>query len=61
MKTFKEYMAEMEVRDPAGHLIKIKKLVYRGADMKLHSAYPGKSSSSGGGGGSAGGTNGGGA
>ncbi len=41
---------DLNVRDPAGHLIKIKKLQFRGIDMNLHSSYPGKSSSSGGGG-----------
>jgi len=35
----------------SGKLVKLKKQVYRGADMKLHKDYPGKSSSSGGGGG----------
>jgi hypothetical protein len=40
----------MAVRDAAGKLIPIRKQTFRGADMKLHKAYPGKSSSSGGGG-----------
>lgn len=51
VKTFKEYIKELFVRDPSGKLISIKKQVYRGADSKLHRDYPGKSSSSGGGGG----------
>ena len=54
MKTFKETMKEMIVRDPSGKPITIKKVKYRGADMKMHSAYPGKSSSSGGGDGGSG-------
>jgi hypothetical protein len=49
MKSFKQYIAELSVRDVSGKLIKIKKVVSRGADMKLHKTYPGKSSSSGGG------------
>ena len=49
MKTFKQHLEEMKVRDPAGNLINIPKIKYRGADMKIHTAYPGKSSSSGGG------------
>ena len=42
---------EMFVRGMTGKLIPIKKQVFRGADNKLHRAYPGKSASSGGGGG----------
>ena len=49
MKTFKQYIHELAVRDSTGKLIKLKKLPYRGADMKIHTAYPGKSASSGGG------------
>lgn len=49
MKTFSQFIAELSVRDPSGKLIRIKKQKFRGADMKLHTAYPGKSSSSGGG------------
>lgn len=44
-------MFEMAVRGIAGKLINIPKVKFRGADMKLRRAYPGKSSSSGGGGG----------
>lgn len=58
MKKFKEFLEQklkwakhVQVRDPAGHILPIKNVVYRGADMKLHLAPPGKSSSSGGGGG----------
>lgn len=40
---------EMYVRDPSGKKIDVKKQKFRGADNKMHSAYPGKSSSSGGG------------
>jgi hypothetical protein len=40
---------EMFVRDPAGKEIQVKKQKFRGADNKMHTAYPGKSSSSGGG------------
>ena len=40
---------EMFVRDPSGKKIEVKKQKFRGADNKMHSAYPGKSSSSGGG------------
>jgi len=50
VKKFKSFVAELTVRDPSGKIIPIKKQVYRGADMKLHKDYPGKSSSSGGGG-----------
>ena len=49
MKTFKQHIEELAVRGPDGKLIKLKKLPYRGADMKIHTAYPGKSASSGGG------------
>lgn len=49
MKTFKQFVSELAVRGTNGELIKLKKLPYRGADMKLHTAYPGKSASSGGG------------
>lgn len=40
---------EMFVRDAAGRKITVKKQKFRGADNKMHTAYPGKSSSSGGG------------
>ena len=46
----------MAVRGIAGKLINIPKVKFRGADMKLRKAYPGKSSSSGGGGGGGGGS-----
>lgn len=53
MKTFKEFAEQklerpkhVVVRDPSGKVIPIKNVVYRGADEKLHSAPPGKSSSS---------------
>jgi len=49
VKSFKEYIKELTVRNPSGKLISIKKQTYRGADLKLHKDYPGKSSSSGGG------------
>jgi hypothetical protein len=49
MKTFKDTMKEMVVRDPSGKLIPVKKIKFRGADSKIHTAYPGKSASSGGG------------
>jgi hypothetical protein len=49
MKTFKQHIEELAVRDPNGKLIKLKKIPYRGSDMKIHTAYPGKSASSGGG------------
>jgi hypothetical protein len=51
MKSFREFIKELTVRDISGKLTTINKQKYRGADMKLHKAYPGKSSSSGGGGG----------
>jgi hypothetical protein len=47
--TIKRVVKELSVRSPAGNLIPIKKEISRGADMKLHKTYPGKSSSSGGG------------
>lgn len=57
MVTFKNFLEQklkwakhVQVRDPAGHVLPIKNVVYRGADMKLHSAPPGKSASSGDGG-----------
>ena len=49
MRKFRDFIKELAVRDVSGKLIKIKKVVSRGADMKLHKTYPGKSSSSGGG------------
>ena len=50
MKKFKQFVKELTIRDASGKIMQIKKQVYRGADMKLHKDYPGKSSSSGGGG-----------
>jgi hypothetical protein len=49
MKKFRDFIAELYVRDLSGKKIKINKVVSRGANMKLHKTYPGKSSSSGGG------------
>ena len=48
--TIKRVVKEMSVRGVTGELVPIKKEVSRGANMKLHKTYPGKSSSSGGGG-----------
>ena len=48
-KTIKRVVNEMTVRGVTGKLVPIKKEISRGADMKLHKTYPGKSSSSGGG------------
>lgn len=50
VKTFREFLDELYVRDPSGKIVNVRKQQYRGADMKMHSAYPGKSASSGGGG-----------
>lgn len=49
MKSFKQHIKELSVRDASGKIIRIKKQPVRGADMKMHMEYPGKSSSSGGG------------
>jgi uncharacterized membrane protein len=49
VKTFKQFLDELYIRDTSGKIIGIKKQKYRGADMKMHKAYPGKSASSGGG------------
>ena len=54
VKTFREFIDELYVRDASGKIISMRKQPYRGADNKLHKAYPGKSASSGGGGGSSG-------
>ena len=59
VKTFRDFLDELYVRDASGKIINIRKQKFRGADGKLHSAFPGKSASSGGGG-SAGGDGGGG-
>lgn len=50
MKKFKQFIKELQVRDASGKIIRIKKQPVRGADMKIHMEYPGKSGSSGGGG-----------
>lgn len=49
VKTFREFLDELYVRDSTGKIVNVKNKQYRGADGKLHSAPPGKSSSSGGG------------
>lgn len=46
----KNVKEEMFVRNASGKQVQIKKEKFRGSDMKMHKAYPGKSSSSGGGG-----------
>lgn len=51
VKTFREFLDELYVRDASGKIISIRKQTYRGSDQKLRKDYPGKSSSSGGGGG----------
>ena len=55
VKTFREFLDELYVRDPSGKIVNVRKQQFRGADNKLHSAYPGKSASSGGGGAGGGG------
>jgi len=50
MKTFKQFVAELKVRDAAGNIHSIGKKPVREIDGKIHMEYPGKSSSSGGGG-----------
>lgn len=50
MKTFLEYIAEMQVRDASGKIIKVRKVPIRMASGKIKMQYPGKSGSSGGGG-----------
>lgn len=47
--TVKRVIKEMSVRGVTGKLVPIKKEISRGANMKLHKTYPGKSSSSSGG------------
>lgn len=49
VKTFREFLDELYVRDSSGKIVNIRKQPYRGADQKMHKAYPGKSSSSSGG------------
>jgi hypothetical protein len=51
MKTFKELISELRVRDGAGNLITVKNVKIRMANGKVESHPPGKSDSSGGGGG----------
>lgn len=60
VKTFREFLDELYVRDSTGKVVNIRKQPYRGADQKMHKAYPGKSASSGGGGSSGDGGGGGG-
>jgi len=50
LSTIKRVVKEMYVRDASGKKIPVEKKKFRGSDMKMHSAYPGKSSSSGDGG-----------
>lgn len=50
MKTFKEYIAELTVRDGSGKKIQVKNVKVRMADGTLKALPPGKSGSSGGGG-----------
>lgn len=59
VKTFREFLDELYVREPSGKIIGIRKQPYRGVDQKMRKAYPGKSASSGGGGSSGGGAGGG--
>ena len=54
VKTFREFLDELYVRDPSGKIVNVRKQSFRGADQKMHKAYPGKSASSGGGGGGSG-------
>ena len=60
MKSFKELISELRVRDGSGKLITVKNVKIRMANGKLESHPPGKSGSSGGGGGGGGGCGGGG-
>jgi len=50
MKTFKQYITEVVVRDASGKKIQVKNVPIRMADGKIKSLPPGKSGSSGGGG-----------
>ena len=50
MKTFKQYISELTVRDGSGKKIRVKNTKVRMADGTLKSLPPGKSGSSGGGG-----------
>jgi hypothetical protein len=50
MKTFKEFITELTVRDGSGKKIQVKNVKIRMADGTLKALPPGKSGSSGGGG-----------
>lgn len=50
MKSFREYLNEIKIRDASGKIQNLGNVKFRGADGKIHSAPPGKSGSSGGGG-----------
>lgn len=50
MKTFKQYISEITIRDASGKKVKIPNVNIRMADGKIKSLPPGKSGSSGGGG-----------
>jgi hypothetical protein len=50
MKTFRDYLNEMQIRDASGKLQPVKKVPVRMASGKIEMQYPGKSGSSGGGG-----------
>lgn len=49
MKTFKQYIAELTVRDASGKKIRVPNVKIRMADGTIKSLPPGKSGSSGGG------------
>lgn len=51
MKTFKQYVSELKVRDASGKLIAVPNVAIRMADGTIKRLPPGKSGSSGGGGG----------
>lgn len=51
MKTFKQHLQELKVRDASGKLINVPNVRIRMASGKIESHPPGKSGSSGGGGG----------
>ena len=50
MKSFREFIAELKVRDATGHVHQISKVAIRMANGKIEMKDPGKSGSSGGGG-----------
>ena len=50
MKSFKQFLGELFVRDGSGKLIRVKNVPIRMADGSIRSLPPGKSGSSGGGG-----------